>query len=170
MLNISTRGTATIALALAASLLASASMAGQLRTLDQVTGLAVGASVDLYSSPKRGGAYAMQFDTYEWRSAATGGSYQCKILQNATGKTLRLKLIGAAGGEIGACEAAHGATCSTPVVNLVGNVTFMCLLATDAFQAGISGFYRLAVSRVDGSLAPVTSLPSAELQAEGVAQ
>ncbi|HXH08477.1 MAG TPA: hypothetical protein VNP04_01695 [Alphaproteobacteria bacterium] len=121
-------------------------LAGQFKTLN-TAGLGVGGSISAHSSPKNFGQ-AMEMEVYEWPTASTGGNYRCQITSNSTGQTLNLRLIGVNGTIISSCAAANGGTCSTPTAALVGNLKFMCLVATQ-FGAPVSSsaHYVIAVQR-----------------------
>jgi hypothetical protein len=104
------------------------SEAGQYKTLNTET-LAVNTSRVVNSSPQNTGA-AAEMEVYEFRSAVAGGKYSCAVLGNATGTALNLRLLGVNGSQLASCTAAPGLGCSTPVLAFVGNLKFICLVAT----------------------------------------
>jgi hypothetical protein len=131
----------------AAGLLASnAAQAGQFKTLNTQS-LAVGASVIAHSSPKNSGS-AIEMEIFEWPSASTGGKYRCNILSNSTGTTLTIRLIGVTATPLGSCSALPGGSCSTPIIGLLGDFKFLCIVATsNNGLAGVNAHYVMSVSR-----------------------
>ena len=134
-------------MAAAAGLLASnAAEAGQFKTLNTES-LAVGASVIAHSSPKNSGT-AIEMEIFEWRSASAGGSYRCNILSNKAGTTLTIRLIGVTATPLGSCNAPPGGSCSTPIISLLGDFKFLCIVATsNNGLASANGHYIMSVSR-----------------------
>ena len=121
--------------------------AGQFKTLN-TAGLGVGGQVTAYSSPKNSGS-SMEMESYEWQTAAGGGTYRCRITSNATSRVLNIRLIGVNGTVINSCTTAAGGTCNGASVGLAGGVKFQCLVAT-AFGTTIpsdASWYQMAVQR-----------------------
>src|SRR2546422_5524861 len=107
-------------------------MAGSFKTLD-TAGLAVDTQITVKSSPKSTLEGAMEMEVYEWESASGGGTYQCRILANNTGQTLRIAMVSVAATTFpGSCAAAAGSTCDTQATLLGGDLKFQCLVATGA--------------------------------------
>lgn len=121
--------------------------AGQFKTLN-TQNLGVGGSVQATSSPKNSGQ-AMEMEVFEFGSAAAGGTYSCRILANATGRTLNMRMVAANGTIPGSCSAAPGGTCSTPPTPILGNLKFQCLVTTSngAPVIGANPTYLMSVNR-----------------------
>jgi hypothetical protein len=122
---------------------------GQFKRLNAAT-LATGAETSVFASPQNQGA-AMEMDGYEYLSAAA--SYRCRILRNATGRTLNLRRIGVNGTIGGSCSAAPGGTCDLPFVVHAGNLLFQCTVATQGGAPVSAGAqYIFAVQRAPAAL------------------
>ena len=131
----------------AALLAPSQAEAGEFKTLN-TAGLGVGGQVTAYSSPKNNGP-AMEMEVFEWASSLSGGSYRCRITQNATARVLNIRLIGINGTIVNSCTTSAGGVCDAPTVSVVSNAKFMCIVAT---QNGTtipsdSSWYQMAVQR-----------------------
>jgi hypothetical protein len=153
----------------AMGLVSTASQAGQFKTLN-TENLAAGTSLRVSSSLLNNGP-AAEMEVYEFRSAATGGFYQCNIVQNGTGKSMNLIMLGVNATVIGSCTALPGGgSCSTPTRGLVGNLKFMCVAATGNGSPVTAGTrYIFSVSREES--APESSLQAlttGNLRAAGV--
>ena len=138
-------------------------MAGSFKTLD-TAGLAVDTQITVKSSPKSTLEGAMEMEVYEWESASGGGTYQCRILANNTGQTLRIAMVSVAATTFpGSCAAAAGSTCDTQATLLGGDLKFQCLVATGASTTGLlpSASYKMALRRTSPVAAPtVNTTPS----------
>jgi hypothetical protein len=133
-------------IAAAGLLAATAAQAGQFKTLNTAS-LAVGASVQAYSSPQNTND-SMEMEVFEWPTPAAGGTYSCDILLNETGRVLNISLIGVNGTVINSCSAAAGGSCSTPIVGLAANTKFQCLTATSfGAPVGAGVYYSMSVQR-----------------------
>jgi hypothetical protein len=120
--------------------------AGQFKRLNTET-LAVGAQISAHASPLNTGA-AMEMDTYEFKTAAAGGSYRGRILTNSTGQTLNLKVIGTNGLIVASCSAVNAGTCNTATLSLVGNLLFLVIIATqNGAPVNAGAHYSMAVQR-----------------------
>lgn len=141
-------------------------MAGQYKTLNTAT-LSMNSQLTARSSPKNT-ANVMEMEVYEFQTNPNGGSFQCRITQNATGQDLNIRLIGVNGTVISSCVTPVNGTCDTPSVSLVGNLKFQCLVSTDAFSAvNASANYTMAVRRLGGALS-ASSSQNAEADEAGV--
>jgi hypothetical protein len=137
-------------------LASTASQAGQLKTLD-TQNLALGGSLKVHSSMQNTGQ-AAEMEVYEFRTATTGEesarSYRCNIVQNNTGQSLTVTMLGVNATVIGTCTAAPGGSCSTDTVPLYGNLKFMCVAATgNGFPVNANAHYVFSVSRPNISTA-----------------
>ncbi|MCW5200747.1 hypothetical protein VU07_02900 [Desulfobulbus sp. F4] len=125
-------------------------MAGQYKTLN-TGGLAAGASMCMYSSPKNAlpTPKGMEMEVYEWQTSSAGGFYRCSLTSNQTGKTLNLRMIGLDGTIISSTSCAAGTSCATPTSSLTSYGKFACVVATNSFTAFTSDavYYRLCVDR-----------------------
>ena len=139
-----------LAMGAAAVLLAPTGVeAGQYKTLSTET-LAAGAQLQATSSPKNSGI-AMELDVYEFKAAAGGAQYRCRITANGTGQPLGLAFVRVDGTVIGRCVAAVGGSCSTvySVPGITGGNKPLCLVHTGLNQlvVGANPTYTMAVQR-----------------------
>jgi hypothetical protein len=140
-----------LAVALAAALCLSTDPAigGQFKRLNASV-LAAGAQISAFASPQNQGA-AMEMDVYEYLSAAA--SYRCRILRNATGRTLNLRRIGVNGTVGASCAAPPLGTCDLPFASHGGNLLFQCIVATQNGAPVVAGAqYVVAVQRGPAAL------------------
>jgi hypothetical protein len=121
--------------------------AGQFKTLNTES-LGVGGSVEATSSPKNTGP-AMDMEVFEFRTAAAGGTYSCRILANSTGRILNIHLVGTGGRLVSSCSAdpLTGGTCSTAPTLLLGDRKFHCVVASSIAVIGVNPTYVMSVNR-----------------------
>ena len=121
--------------------------AGQFKTLN-TEGLGLGGSVLVTSSPKNTGQ-SMEMEVFEFRTAPVANVYSCRILANATGRTLNIRLIGVNGLPLSSCSAPPGSTCSTAPQSLLANQKFHIQVATanNAYTYEAIAILRAAVAR-----------------------
>lgn len=124
--------------------------AGQYKTLSTET-LAAGAQLQATSSPKNSGI-AMEPDVYEFKAAAGGAQYCCRILANGTGRPLGMTFIRVDGTVIGSCVAPVGGGCNTPysVPGIAGGNKSLCLVHTgpNRLVVGANPTYTMSVQRI----------------------
>jgi hypothetical protein len=110
----------------------------------------------------------MEMDVYEYLSAAA--SYRCRILRNATGRTLNLRRVGVNGTIGSSCSAPPAGTCDLPFVAHVGNLLFQCIVATqNGAPVTATAQYVFAVQRAPAALeAESTSEEDARAPASGL--
>jgi len=132
----------------AAILFTGETSAGQFKRMTGSSTLAVNGNISAHASPRNQGN-AMEMDTYEWQSQASGSaSFRCRITSNTTGQTLNLKWLGVNGTIIDSCSALNGGTCDTGVHATVGNLLFQCIVATaNGSPVSASAHYIFAVQR-----------------------
>jgi hypothetical protein len=146
------------ALGLAAALViagATDAGAGQFKNLNNTASLAVNGLVRASSSPQNTGQ-AMELESFEFLTTTEVSSWTCRIIANATGTPLNMRLVGLNGTIIASCTAPAGGVCNTPATGLVGGHRFLCLVSTQ-FPAPVTAVfpvYTMAVQRGVFPLAP----------------
>jgi hypothetical protein len=157
-----------VALATVVCLSTEPATGGQFKRLNAST-LAAGAQITAFASPVNQGA-AMEMDVYEYLSAAA--SYRCRILRNATGRTLNLRRIGVNGTITASCAAPPAGTCNLPFALHVGNLLFQCTVATqNGAPVPIGSQYVIAVQRAPAALeADAAATEAATPRASGLQQ
>ena len=141
--------------AAAALLSGTDTFAGQFKTLNNTAALPVNGLVRASSSPQNTGS-AMELESFEFLTTAEVASWTCRIIANATGTPLNLRLVGLDGTIIRSCVAPAGGVCNTQAVGLVGGHRFQCLVSTQ-FPAPVTAtfpVYTMAVQRGAFPLAP----------------
>ncbi|HEX6739065.1 MAG TPA: hypothetical protein VF310_12370 [Vicinamibacteria bacterium] len=143
--------------------------AGQFKNLNNTATLAVNGLVRASSSPQNTGS-AMELEAFEFLTTPEVSSWTCRVIANATGTPLNMRLVGLDGTIIRSCTAPAGGVCNTPPVGLVGGHRFLCLVATQ-FPAPVTAtfpVYTMAVQRgvfplaVDAQAGPSGAFPSPE--------
>jgi hypothetical protein len=93
---------------------------------------------------------AMEMDVWEFESATVNDNHRCRIVSNATGRQLRLRLIGVDGSVVATCITPVNGPCALPVFIHVANLLFQCTVATANGQPVLGGnaaFYRIGIAR-----------------------
>jgi hypothetical protein len=105
-----------------------------------------GGFVFAHASPRNFGN-AMEMDVYEFETPASD-SYRCGILNNNTGRSLNVRLVGVNGTIINSCATPVNGTCATPFVGLFGGLLFQCTVST-GFGSPVTdpAYYRFFVQR-----------------------
>jgi hypothetical protein len=155
----------------AALALAGPAEAGQFKNLNNTATLAVGGTVRASSSPQNTGS-AMELEAFEFLTTPEVSSWTCRILNNATGTPLNMRLVGLDGTILRSCTAPAGGVCNTPAVGLVGGHRFWCLVSTQ-FPAPVTATfpaYTMGVTRgvfplpLDAEAGPSGAYPSPEAE------
>jgi hypothetical protein len=122
--------------------------AGQFKNLNNTATLAVNGLVRASSSPQNTGS-AMELEAFEFQTTPEVSSWTCRVIANATGTPINMRLVGLDGTIIRSCTAPAGGVCNTQAVGLVGGHRFLCLVATQ-FPAPVTAtfpVYTMAVQR-----------------------
>ena len=146
---------AIMGLAAALAMAGADAQAGQFKNLNNTATLAVNGLVRASSSPQNTGQ-AMEMESFEFLTTSELASWTCRVIANATGTPLNMRLVGLNGTIIASCTAPAGGVCNTPPVGLVGGHRFQCLVSTQ-FPAPVTAVfpvYTMAVQRGVFPLAP----------------
>ena len=128
--------------------------AGQFKTLNNTATLAANGLVRASSSPQNTGS-AMELEAFEFMTTPEVATWTCRIIANATGTPLNMRLVGLDGTIIRSCVAPAGGVCNTQAVGLVAGHRFLCLVATQ-FPAPVTATFPVYTMAVQRGVAPVS--------------
>ena len=128
--------------------------AGQFKNLNNTASLPTGGLVRASSSPQNTGS-AMELEAFEFQTSPEVATWTCRIIANATGTPLNMRLVGLDGTIVRSCVAPAGGVCNTQAVGLVAGHRFLCLVATQ-FPAPVTATFPVYTMAVQRGVAPVT--------------
>jgi hypothetical protein len=126
---------------------AAVAFGAQLKNLNNTATLPVNGLVRAASTPQNTGS-AMELELHEFLATPADGTWLCRVIGNATGQPLHMRLIGVDGSIIRSCTAPAGGVCNTQAVGLAGGHRYACLVATQIGAPAVGiGTYTMAVQR-----------------------
>jgi hypothetical protein len=128
--------------------------AGQFKTLNNTSTLPTNGLVRASSSPQNTGS-AMELEAFEFQTGPDVSTWLCRVIANATGTPINMRLVGLDGTIIRSCTAPAGGSCNTQAVGLVGGHRFLCLVSTQ-FPAPVTATFPVYTMAVQRGVAPVS--------------